>query len=990
MGGNGGRGSSYINQTFASLVSPASFDLGSTNSTYAFYTNTRATSGEITFTYLPVQNLSIVSTGGDAGPTSGTNWSISGNTLTVSGGNATINESVLEAHLNAGNSLIVSVPGDIAFGAGVSISNTAGAATKTLTFTAGGRIIGSDYAITGSAGALNLVFITESDGGTSLGAQLGELTTNGGHVWVGGGSGQATWNGLTVGNGFAYSNGTVNYNAVDLFGNLTTAGGDVYIAANGQFNQDYAAITNYKSSNTDLTIDAGSGDITFLVDNPDFSATQATGDILLKSIGTISIAPLTTSNWDANFTFAYASGSASTTLTGSSSLEGLKIERLDLTTGFELGTWNGATLTGGYQSANTRDIILSSVMTIAGPISVFGGNITIDANLNTEAGNANGYILLKATGNITQNTNRTLSTNGGNVTLWADSDASSGGSIALGAAASVQSAGGRIILAGGLDNGSNGATANDGIPDGYARGIGVPGIATTSSFNLNAGSGSILARGSSDTKDGILLSASTTGNLITTGGSIDLDGFVDAGTVTSGQIQSGIRTVGGGTVTLDSGIGSINLVGNGPRHGLGFGITDLVASDAATQTLLKSANTTANAIKIKGTSGSGGHGISFRGASTKLHAIAALGGITIDAASPNWSSTLYNPLEVLAVSGPVTWLNSDATDGIYTQTSSIALGSKAGVTGLTTSSSNITFNLKKVSGNLNMGIGTTGNVTIQGVNGTGSFGQAFNSTEFGLNANGQTMSGFTFGSPANTQTLGINSALTVTGPVTAYGGAISVTAAINAAGNILLDGDTGSFLSQNTKGVTVAAAIKTTSNGTITILGRGGSGSSFSGTHGIDVLNLIEAGGTGSISLTGFGGLANSGVTSSNHGVNLDGVNAWVKSNGGNISINGTGGGASSGSYSQGLVQINSAKISAGGSGTINLTGNGGVNTAVGLRGIAIASSSSIFTAGGAINLTGIAGATGSDNSDGVLIDNATVGSNSSGHITLVGTMPSP
>ena len=97
-----------------------------------------------------------------------------------------------------------------------------------------------------------------------------------------------------------------------------------------------------------------------------------------------------------------------------------------------------------------------------------------------------------------------------------------------------------------------------------------------------------------------MLSASSTGNLITTGGSIDLNGFVDAGTVTSGQIQSGIRTVGGGIINLNAGNGLINLVGNGPRHGLGFGITDAVGSDAATQLVLKSSNTTSNAIKIKG------------------------------------------------------------------------------------------------------------------------------------------------------------------------------------------------------------------------------------------------------------------------------------------------------------------------------------------------------------------------------------------------------
>jgi hypothetical protein len=216
-----------------------------------------------------------------------------------------------------------------------------------------------------------------------------------------------------------------------------------------------------------------------------------------------------------------------------------------------------------------------------------------------------------------------------------------------------------------------------------------------------------------------------------------------------------------------------------------------------------------------------------------------------------------------------------------------------------------------------------------------------------------------------------------------YGGAVVASAALTAAGNIILDGDNGSFLTQNTKGVEINAAVTTSNNGNVTIHGRGGSTTGIN-THGINVTNLVEAGGTGTLSLIGYGGLSANGASSSCHGVNIDGANAWVKSNGGNVSINGSGGGAGSGTYSQGVCML-SSKISAGGSGTITVTGTGGVNTAVGLRGILLITGSSIFSAGGAISISGINGTNGSNNSDGVTIDASTVGSNASGAITISG-----
>jgi autotransporter-associated beta strand protein len=245
--------------------------------------------------------------------------------------------------------------------------------------------------------------------------------------------------------------------------------------------------------------------------------------------------------------------------------------------------------------------------------------------------------------------------------------------------------------------------------------------------------------------------------------------------------------------------------------------------------------------------------------------------------------------------------------------------------------------------------------------------------------------GLTIGKPTNTANITVSSATTAAGPITLYGGAITVSSALTAAGNILLDADVGSFLTQNSKGVTISAAVTTTNNGNITILARGGSGSGYSENHGIQCTQTIEAGGTGNISITAYGGLSSNGTASSCHGINMDGSSAWIKSNGGNVAITGFGGGAGSGTYSQGFAMLNSSKVSAAGTGIISIAGTGGVNSVIGLRGIVLVSGSSVNSAGGAINLTGNNGTNGSDNSDGITLDNATVGSSTSGAITLTG-----
>ncbi|MCM0059334.1 MAG: gliding motility-associated C-terminal domain-containing protein [Algoriphagus sp.] len=231
----------------------------------------------------------------------------------------------------------------------------------------------------------------------------------------------------------------------------------------------------------------------------------------------------------------------------------------------------GSTVTGFTlgKTTNTSAITVSSATTLAGPVSVYGGNITVDGNINTSAGTANGDILFKGTGNITQNASRTITTNGGDVTLWSDRDASgtattAGGTIALLNASSITSSGGNITLAGGADANS------DGIPDGYAIGAFIPetrgaGNVTAGlsldNATVNAGAGNVLVRGQgTGAQQNFQMGTRLYGGSIT-GADINIDAI---GSIGGGSSSNWGLSLEGFSI---EGTGSVVLTGKGGRAG---------------------------------------------------------------------------------------------------------------------------------------------------------------------------------------------------------------------------------------------------------------------------------------------------------------------------------------------------------------------------------------------------------------------------------------
>jgi len=167
----------------------------------------------------------IITISNDASSSGG--WSINGGVLTACA-DVIVNAAVINAALVSGN-LTVQATNNININAAIAPALTQ---ARTLTLKAGGNIsMAASVSIVPSTNfALNTIFWSDSDatnGGSILLNNPTTITTKGGHLWIGGGSGVVDWNGLTVGNGYAQSTtGT----AVTLnTATISTSGGDIQI-----------------------------------------------------------------------------------------------------------------------------------------------------------------------------------------------------------------------------------------------------------------------------------------------------------------------------------------------------------------------------------------------------------------------------------------------------------------------------------------------------------------------------------------------------------------------------------------------------------------------------------------------------------------------------------------------------------------------------------------------------------------------------------------
>jgi len=358
----------------------------------------------------------------------------------ILGGNVTVNANI--ASSSNGDILIKGIGNSnpcISINSGITINKSAG--TGTLTLQGHARIINSGTISATGSGMLNVVMWSDFDNSNNDGGvnQDGTISTNGGHVWLGGSNsngGSYTWKGLTVGDGPSIGSSGYNSNALSLAGSITTSNGHVFVwAGTGPGMNGIAA-------GTTGTINAGTGNITL---KSNFTA----GTFNLTTTGTVSLVP-NAGSYESAITLA-GSVSSGSLIFNTSPYNGLRINNINSVGGLTIGR-NEEHLSSGSPvvfSNSSSLTITATGMNVAGPISVYGGTVVINANLTSSLASA--PILLQSTGAINIASSRTVQSNGGHITLRSNAGGtalSNASSIILNSGSSLLSQGGNITLGG--------------------------------------------------------------------------------------------------------------------------------------------------------------------------------------------------------------------------------------------------------------------------------------------------------------------------------------------------------------------------------------------------------------------------------------------------------------------------------------------------------------------------------------------------------------
>ncbi len=464
-----------------------------------------------------------------------------------------------------------------------------------------------------------------------------------------------------------------------------------------------------------------------------------------------------------------------------------------------------STLTGLTigKTENTTNVTMDVATAIAGPISVLGGVITANANITTS--NASSISLLGKSGLRFSSSGITLQTVGGAVVLSGDHDANSSGNIIGEGALTIISNGGAISMGGG-------ATGSD-----FAYGIGTSstiandqtaGIWVRGAVNLNSGNGNISIRG-------YAANASPTLQHVPTWG--------------VGLGLSSVYNTNPASVSINSGTGNILIEGfarnpsgsNSNSYGVVFNNWETTTTESLTIT---SANTTANAIRLIGNTENTLNGqrtknsLRFWSVNNNIRATGNGGGIMLSGKTFDGNDhpqICWSGGNILATSGPIV-INSE--NEAVEIGNDLYIGSRSGITGNTSSNSNIRFSMDDFSvASGIIRVASTGSLTIE------PFGSSFTdytpstntiisfstATRWSLNENTQTLTGLTIGKPLNTSNITIGSTTTIAGPTTIYGGTLTL--------NENLSSSNGSTISLFGNGLNFASGKTVTSSGQLIV-----------------------------------------------------------------------------------------------------------------------------------------------------------------------------
>jgi hypothetical protein len=204
--------------------------------------------------------------------------------------------STIQGHLNNGDNVVVTTTGsstNLQISSNI-LKSTGGNAT--LTFKSAFRVtMNVNTSIRSTSNKLNVIFWSNSTNNSSTKGMIrfGDHTlptanviieTNGGHLWVGGGSNNTTWNSLTVGDGYAWGCALPGGNGwwgIELYGDCrfyTNGGNIAFKGRSTDLNNGWQG-ASFGIYVIKSIVNAGSGsiDVTSLTDGTGTSSASTTG-----------------------------------------------------------------------------------------------------------------------------------------------------------------------------------------------------------------------------------------------------------------------------------------------------------------------------------------------------------------------------------------------------------------------------------------------------------------------------------------------------------------------------------------------------------------------------------------------------------------------------------------------------------------------------------------------------------------------------------------
>ena len=670
-----------------------------------------------------------------------------------------------------GNTSTVQVNSTVSIAGPITLYGGTVNATSAATTTGAGSAIRME-----SSGPVNLtaalttnggpvVLWANNDGSGTAYVRTGNITTNGGSLWAGGGSGSRVWNGVTVGNSFVnygtsgsgiYVNGTLDSRVTAT----PTTGGDIMLCGGTENGGSFADIT---AENSTRSVLAGNGDISLLSRDGVYIFSGSGIVMSLQTTGSVSLAPVSGANWLSNWDLLSHTSVANSFTGNGVGLWGVRVMFPNALGSLNLGTYSGTGLAGddAYVAANTQNISISSPLAVAGTVRVLGGDLALYQGITTST--AGEDIWLRGTGKLEASASKTLQTNGGDITLWSDYDAN-GGTVLLNDQVSLDSrtAAGRAAATTNLATGGGTIT------------IGGGSASSTLASGTEVPTGYVLHSGTATQNGALLLGSLTSGHnaaitIYSGGGDIVLRGKSTFGN-TSGE-SNGIMFYEG--ITMDAGAdGDIVLDGQGSNGTWSGGVYTSYNVSSAAGTLLRTHNGNIS-ITGSGDGATNNRGLILYGGSSKEFVAAATGSGTVTVTGTGSTQDLvWGGGQLLAASGTVSVTGAGAGPIEFHTGGSNVLGSAAGspVTG-SSSTVVLTDNAYSVVGGNGLAVSTTGHCRLESAG--SSFGSAL-TYPLGTAGASSSLGQLTVGKSTNTANVTLGAAVIASNDITVYGGTLTV------------------------------------------------------------------------------------------------------------------------------------------------------------------------------------------------------------------------